>query len=211
MAHEKGIHPGFDRLHSTLRRRFYWPTMRADLQLWCAWCLPCAERKPVRKRQHTPLKPLPVPRRFERLAMDVVGPLPETADKNKFILVLCDACTKMVELHCLPDVKAHRVVKALLDWVARYSLPRYLLTDRGSNFLAAVTLGVCKALGIEKKNTTAYHPQTNGGVEAFNKTLGDSLYYLCREVPSDWDLYVPLIAMHACMTYTARQERPHIC
>lgn len=199
-AHERGNHPGFDRLYATLRRRFFWKTMRSDLQSWASWCITCRRRKQVKKKQHTPLAIVPVPKRFERVAVDVVGPLPETADGNRFILVFIDSCTKMVELHALPNVKASKVVKALLDWVSHYGIPKQILSDRGTNFLANITLGMCTALGIKKKNTTAYHPQCNGGVEAFNKTLGDALYYYSREVPTDWDQYLTLIAMHYRMT-----------
>ena len=34
---------------------------------------------------------------------------------------------------------------------------------------------MCQLMGIKKTNTTAYHPQTDGLVERFNRTLIDML------------------------------------
>ena len=38
-----------------------------------------------------------------------------------------------------------------------------------------------KLLGIQKVNTTAYHPQTDGLVERFNRTLTDMLAKSAKE------------------------------
>jgi hypothetical protein len=46
-----------------------------------------------------------------------------------------------------------------------YGPPRYLLTDKGTQFNAKFFLEVCRELGIAKVFTTAYHPQTNGQVK----------------------------------------------
>jgi len=35
--------------------------------------------------------------------------------------------------------------------------------------------GICKLMGIQKTNTTVFHPQMDGLVERFNRTLIDML------------------------------------
>jgi transposase InsO family protein len=47
-------------------------------------------------------------------------------------------------------------------------VPEALLSDRGTNLLSHLMRDVCRLLGIEKYNTTAYHPQCNGLNERFN-------------------------------------------
>ena len=44
-------------------------------------------------------------------------------------------------------------------------VPEALLSDRGTNLLSRLMRDVSELLGMEKLNTTAYHPQSNGLVE----------------------------------------------
>lgn len=122
------------------------------MQNWCSSCSACAQRKQAPKKQQTPLALVPVAGPFEKVIIDVVGPLPETAEGHKYILCLIRDHTKMVELHALPDVKAECVVQALIDWIAHYGIMHQLLSDMGANFFSKVTLDVCRAFGIEKNH-----------------------------------------------------------
>jgi transposase InsO family protein len=74
-------------------------------------------------------------------------------------------------------------------WVFSYVPPRYLLTDNGAQFAAKFFLPVCRELGSEKVFTTAYHPQTNGQVERFNRTIVNSLRGYVSSRQSDWDKF----------------------
>ena len=55
----------------------------------------------------------------------------------------------------------------------------------------AVVVG--KTLGIERTQTTAYHPQGNGQVERFNRTLEAMLSKVVKENQKDWDLHIPKV------------------
>ena len=55
---------------------------------------------------------------------------------------------------------------------------------------------VCKILGIAKSRTTPYHPQSDGLVERFNRTLLDMLATAATNYPFDWQHLCPL-----CMAY----------
>jgi transposase InsO family protein len=60
-------------------------------------------------------------------------------------------------------------------WAYVYGPPVSLLTDNGPQFTAKFFQAVCSELGIRKIFTTAYHPQTNGQVERYNRTILASL------------------------------------
>ena len=62
--------------------------------------------------------------------------------------------------------------------VVRHGVPEQLLSDRGSNFLSELIKEVCTLLGMEKINTSGYHPQTDGLVE---RLIGP-LSRCCRSV-----------------------------
>ena len=55
--------------------------------------------------------------------------------------------------------------------VPLFRVPEALLSDRGANMLSHLMKEVCHLLGVRKLNTTAYHPQCDGMVERFNRTL----------------------------------------
>ena len=74
----------------------------------------------------------------------------------------------------VPEQTTERIMKLLTEEVVPFfGVPEALLTDRGTNLLSHLMLDVCKLLGIKKLNTTAYHPQCDGMVERFNRTLKD--------------------------------------
>ena len=54
---------------------------------------------------------------------------------------------------------------------------------------------MCKILGIEKTHTTAYHPESDGMVEHFNRTLATMLSALVSSNHKDWDEHLPYVMM----------------
>ena len=61
-------------------------------------------------------------------------------------------------------------------FVSRFGAPNVLHTDQGRNFESALFKEVCLLLGVHKTRTTPYyHPQSDGLVERFNRTLLDVL------------------------------------
>ena len=75
-------------------------------------------------------------------------------------------------VYAVPDQKAIRIAKLLTEEIVPlFGVPEALLSDRGTNLLSHLMRDVCNMLGIKKLNTTAYHPQCDGMVEWFNRTL----------------------------------------
>lgn len=90
LAGHLGKHKTVDRV----LQRFYWPTVRADVADYCRRCETC-QKTSHRMPPPAPLVPLPVvdvP--FERIAMDIIGPLPRSTSRNRYVLVICDYATR---------------------------------------------------------------------------------------------------------------------
>lgn len=85
------------------------------------------------------------------MALDILGLLPETGDKNKYILVVGDYFSKWVEAFSLPNQEAHSIAKVLVDeWVCWYETPRTIHTDQGRNYDSTLFREVCRLLNINK-------------------------------------------------------------
>ena len=75
----------------------------------------------------------------------------------------------------LRNVTAKKVAEVLIDLFARYGIPVEILTDQGSNFTSSLLGELYQLIGIKAIRTTPYHPQTEGLVERFNRTLKSML------------------------------------
>ena len=90
----------------------------------------------------------------------------------------------------MENVTAATVAKAFCEhWLFRYGPPAHLLSDNGGQFTAKFFQDVCAILGIRRLFTTVYHPQTNGQVEKFNRTILAGLRHFCSEHGRDWDRF----------------------
>ena len=82
--------------------------------------------------------PLPVMEEpFQRIAMDIVGPLPRSQSGNQYVLVVCDYATRYPEVVALRNTDAESVAEELVKLFTRVSIPREILTNQGTNFAVA--------------------------------------------------------------------------
>ena len=92
-----GGHLGTDKVYGKLLQRFYWRGMFADVALWVASCQICQRHKGAFPKAAGLLVPLPIDEPFMAIAIDIIGPLRQTARGKMHIVVLSDYFTKWVE------------------------------------------------------------------------------------------------------------------
>ncbi len=106
--------------------------------------------------------------------------------------MLQDFLTKWPVVYPVPDQKSFPIEKLIVeDLFPMFGVPEALLSDRGTNLLSFLMLEVCQLLGIDKLNTTAYHPQCDGMVERFNRTLKTMLRKHVAKFGPHWDQFIP--------------------
>ena len=190
IAHNPPIsaHPGRSKMYQTLRRDFYWPSMTVDIHFTVDNCDACARNRIKDQRNVYPMKLFPATKPLEYIAADILGPLPKTKHGKRFVLVVTDRFSKLTKTEALRTITSLSVAKAFCRiWVYNYGTPKVLLTDNGGQFTSRFFLNVCRILGIQKVFTTAYHPQTNGQAERFNRTIVAQLRNYVSESQRDWD------------------------
>jgi transposase InsO family protein len=129
-------------------------------------------------------------------AVDIVGPFPDSPNGNRYILVAMDYFTRWAEVYAIPNQEASTVAEKLVnEFFLRFSPPEQLHSDQGRQFESSLMKEICRLLGIHKSRTTPYHPQSDGLVERFNRTLLSMLATSSREHPSTWESHLPKVCM----------------
>ena len=183
-----GGHLGEDKTLNRLRERFYWPGHTEDVRKWCQQCPECTMRKTPAPKQRAHLTNVLPGYPLQLIAMDLLGPLPESSQKNSYVLVVSDYFTRWTEAYALPNQEAGTVAKKLVDeFFFRFSLPEQLHSDQGRQFESKVIKELANLLQIRKTRTTPYHPQSDGLVERFNRTLLSMLSTAVADHPWDWE------------------------
>jgi transposase InsO family protein len=169
-----------------------------------------AKNRVTERKSASFLKFFPASGPLEFVAMDILGPLQKTEHGNRFLLVISDRFSEITRSVPLRTITALGVAKSFCDaWVFSYGPPRYLFTDNGTQFKANVFLVVCRELGIAKIFTTAYHPQTIGQVERFNRTIINSLRGYVERWQNDWDEYTSAITFgYNCRVHSSLNLAP---
>ena len=203
-----GAHLSDAKVFSELRRHYWWIGMRRDIIRWTKGCLVCATRS-VGRAVRPPLTPFPVAGPFDRIGVDVVQ-FPKTSRGNQYAVVFMDYLTKWPKVFAVPDQSAATIARLLVEEiVSRHGVPSEVLSDRGRAFLSGLMQEVELLLGFQKTNTTAYHPQTDGLVERYNRTLTAMLAKTVEKRGLEWDERLPyvLFAYRACQK-SSTQESP---
>ncbi|GBM48452.1 Transposon Ty3-I Gag-Pol polyprotein [Araneus ventricosus] len=191
-----GGHFGVMKTLSKTREQFYWDRLRADVEKWCRECYACGARKGPKTRTKGQLQRHNVGAPFERMALDILGPFPVTTKGNRYVLVLMDYFTKWPEAIPIPDQEASTVAEELVrSWISGYGVPMILHSDQGTNFNSALFTELCNLLGILKTRTTALHPESDGMVERFNRTILNHLSLFVSRNQTDWDTHLPLFLL----------------
>ena len=86
--------------------------------------------------------------------------------------VNCHFSCRVICIPCKQTTDWEDLAQLFLDHVyAEHGLPRKIITDRGSVFVAQFTRALMDCLGILGNSSTAYHPQTDGLTERYNQEL----------------------------------------
>lgn len=195
-----GGHQGISRTYKRIKTRYTWKNMIRDITTYIKKCPKCQKNKygintkvpmAITTTSFTP---------FDKIFLDIVGPLPVTDNNNKFILTMQDDLSKYSDAFAMPNAEADTVAKVFVTQIiCRHGTPQNILTDQGTNFLSKLFKGVCKLLQINKLQTTAYRPQTNGALERSHRTLGEYLRSYTDQDLNNWDQWLP----YAMFTYNS--------
>ena len=180
-------HMSRDRLYALLRKKFYWKGMYGSVSKWIASCSKCSGVKTPVPKGHGLLQPIKTTKPFEIIAIDIMGPLPVSPDGYKYILNCIDLYTCWPEAITLKTLTAVELTAAFQRVIiARHSCPNNIFADQGRSLISKQFNQTCEQFGITLLTSSAYHHQTNGKVERFDKFMVNSLATLIKKDQTDW-------------------------
>ena len=192
----EGGHLGVTKTYEKIRLHFHWPNMYRDIRDYVRQCTDCAQRKPPARAPQGYLMPIQASAPWEVVGVDIMGPLPITNSKNRYIIVFTDYMTKWVEAFPMKDADAATVAQIFVKQIiTRHGAPRKFISDRGSVFMSELCSAIYEYMSIDKLFTTPYHPQTDGLTERFNKTLAEMLTPYVDRAQANWDELLPYVLL----------------
>lgn len=207
-----GGHAGTWRTYKRIKMLYYWPNMLTDINRYIRKCQLCKRNKSHLKTK-APLQITSTSTHpFQRVAFDIVGPLPKTENNNQYLLTFQDDLSKLSGAIPITDQSANTVARALCEhYITKYGIPEKILTDQGSNFMSKSFNEVCKLLKLKHLTTTAYHPETNGALEKSHNTLKEYLRSFTDIDRNNWDamchyaIFVYNTTPHCATNYTPHE------
>ena len=105
--------------------------------------------------------------------MDFMTDLPpNTKSRAKTLLVITDRLSKGVILIPMLSISAPAVATAFMErYIPYHGFPKAIINNRGTQFTSAVWAIIYKALGIKRRLSSAYHPETDGATERANQVI----------------------------------------
>jgi GNAT superfamily N-acetyltransferase len=169
-------HRGFAKTLSSIRRSYFWPTLRKDTEGYIKSC-DAFQRAKALQQPHGGLIPThsSANEEMEVMSMDFVFDLPVTSSGKSGIAVIVDKLSRQAHFLSLPPEfdavdLAHLYIH---EFYRHHGLPRVLISDRDVRFTSLFWTALMKRLGVRLNLSTAYHPQTDGQSERTICTLGD--------------------------------------
>jgi hypothetical protein len=193
--HPTSGHLGVYKTWCKIKDRYYWPGMYGDIKNHVLSCGACQQFKISRKKPVGLLQPIEQPVGvMDLLGLDFIGPVPMSSQGNQYILVCTDYLSKYCITEATKDCTATTAARFLVEKVIlQYGVPKELITDQGTHFMAKVFEAVALRCGVHHITATTYHPQTNGLTERLNATIANSIGPYVNQQQSDWDEYLPFI------------------
>lgn len=204
-------HIGREKTMYIVSQSYHRPGLKGLISKYVYNCALCENKKANRKLKPAHVQRVaPVKDRLTCYSLDVVGPLPLTARRNKYIVSVIDHFSRWVELVAVNNIRTQTIIdKVLMDLIARFGCPERIHTDRAQNFLSNLMKQFCKSLKIKRTMTSGLHPQSNGILEVTHKFLGNCLKLTVQSNQKNWDQLLPQVLLaYRSTNHTSLNENP---
>jgi transposase InsO family protein len=184
-------HLGVGKTRLALAPRFWWKGMGEDIKKYVRTCPWCQKFKAVSHRVGGAPMPKVVQGCNKLLSIDIAGPFEHKAGIPLHVLTIVDVFSGYVEVVAIPATRTQDILDVLEDrWLKPHGSPQAIVTDRGAQFESDAFRRWCERRGINKRRTTAYHPQSNSQAERVHRWLRERLSVKAAQTTGEWFEYL---------------------
>ena len=167
-------HTGYQRMLQRARSIVYWPGMAGELKQIAKSCVPCEELHPRNQKEtlkvgedgNTP---------YEKVSTDIFE-----HNGHKFLVVI-DHFSNFIEVERLPTTTSSTLVSCLKKQFARLGIPKYLISDCGTQYTSLEFKIFTEKCGIKHIFSSPGHHSANGKAEAAVKVAKHIMMKACRD------------------------------
>ena len=186
-------HKGVKATYNGLRKHYIWNRMKEQIQTYVKHYQKCQQSKVSNQKTSGSLLPLPTPSSlWQDVTMDFTE-MPESLSYN-YILVVVDQFSKeVVFVPCTKEETTYRTAELFRDHVwCQHGLPSTVVSNHGLVFASNFLGELYKLLGIKRKMSTAFHPQTDGQTEWLNREINQYLRTYINDCQTDWAKWIKI-------------------
>lgn len=138
-------------------------------------------------------------RPWEDISMDFITGLPQSKDPvtglayDAICSVICRLTKAGEFIPFRKNYTAEQLGYVINDRIIRHhGMPKTIISDRDKLFTSNYWATLVSAIGIQRKLSTAYHPETDGQTERTNRTLKQYLRTYCNYQQNNWVSLLPM-------------------
>ena len=192
LVHDKAGHKGKNKMGAEVSKFFFWPGMWAEIGKYCKTCDTCQKFSKANPRPTPMMERQIITIPFQKVSIDLVGPLPTAKRGYKYLLTCVDEATRWPEAIPVRDPKSATVITLLTDIFSRNGFPAEVVSDNGPQFVSHQFEKFLRDHGIKHIKCSPYSPQSNGVVERFHGTLNSMIKKSVLK-KGNWVDVVPMI------------------
>lgn len=170
--HDDAGHCGKEKTFQSVIKNYWFPAMRKRIYDYVDNCFKCIMSNDSTNRFEKELSSYPSPTvPMDTIHIDHFGPLQETPQRYKHILVIVDAFTRFTWLRAVKSTTSRETIEHLRNIFTEYGNPTTIVSDRGTAFTSKEFAAFTTDTLIKHRQIAVAAPWANGLVERVNRVL----------------------------------------